>query len=140
MATTLQEITLTQAIAAAPSKVYAAFTSDFGWVAWCCERAEIEPRVGGSLHIYTQGYNAYGQFKSLERERVAEFTWDGDGEPPTLIRVTLEQQQDGTHVSFKVTGTGPQDEWDGIVEFLERTWGRALRNLKAVLEAQGNPA
>ena len=135
---TLQEITLTQTIEVPPAQVYAAFTRDVGWLEWCCEKAEIDARVGGRLHIYTEGYNAYGEFRALEQDRMVEFTWDGDGEPPTLIRVLLDRMEGGTHLSFQVVGTGSRDGWEGIVEFLERTWGRALGNLKAVLEAKGH--
>lgn len=131
-----QEITLTQTIAAPPSEVYAAFTRDAGWLEWCCEKAEIDARVGGKLHIYTEGYNAYGEFRALEQDRMVEFTWDGDGEPPTLIRVRLDHMEGGTHLSFTVVGMGSQEGWEGIVEFLGHTWGHALDNLRAVLEAR----
>ncbi len=133
-----QEIGLTQTIMVPPSEVYAAFTREDGWLAWCCESAEIDACLGGKLHIYTEGYNAYGEFKALERDSRIEFTWDGDGEPPTLIRVQLDPQEGGTHVSFTVAGMGSQQDWEGIVEFLGRIWGHALRNLKAVLEARSH--
>jgi uncharacterized protein YndB with AHSA1/START domain len=91
--------------------------------------------VGGKLHIYTEGYNAYGEFTLLEPDRTVAFTWDGDEEPPTLIEVSLDGQEDGTSVTFRVTGLGSEREWADIADFLERTWGRALGNLKAVLQA-----
>ena len=140
MSSSPQEITLTQTIEAPPSEVYAALTRDVGWLEWCCEKAEIDARVGGKLHICTEGYNAYGEFKALEQDRMIEFTWDGDGEPPTLIRVLLERVEEGTHLSFTVVGAGSRADWEGIVEFLERVWGHALGNLKAVLEAKRHTA
>lgn len=130
-----QEITLTQDILAPPSRVYDAFTRAAGWCGWCCEEAETDAHVGGELHIYTEGYNAYGVFTVLEQDRVVAFTWDGDGEPPTLIYVLLDEQDEGTKVTFTVTGLGTEQDWANIADFLERTWGRALGNLKAVLEA-----
>jgi hypothetical protein len=36
---------------------------------WCCEKAEAEARIGGKLHIYTDGYNAYGEFICLEENK-----------------------------------------------------------------------
>jgi uncharacterized protein YndB with AHSA1/START domain len=131
-----QEITLTQTILASPSQVYAAFTRAADWCEWCCEKAETNACVGGKLHIYTEGYNAYGEFTILERDRIVAFTWNGDGEPPTLIRVLLDGQDNSTIVTFKVTGLGCEKDWANIADFLERTWGRALNNLKAVLEAK----
>lgn len=131
-----QEITLTRTVVASPSQVYAAFTSAAGWCEWCCETAEIDAQVGGKLHIYTEGYNAYGEFTELEQDRIVEFTWDGDKEPPTLIHVSIDEQDNGTTVEFKVTGPGSQPDWASFADFLDRTWGRALDNLKAVLEAE----
>jgi len=131
-----QDITLTRTILASPARVYAAFTRAEGWCAWCCEKAEAEAYVGGKLHIYTEGYNAYGEFTLLEQDRAVAFTWNGDGEPPTLIHVSLSKQDHGTMMTFQVTGLGPEQDWAGIVDFLERTWGRVLSNLKAVLEAE----
>jgi hypothetical protein len=57
-----QEITITRTILASPPQVYEAFTRSEGWCEWFCEKAETDPRVGGKLHIYTEGYNAYGEF------------------------------------------------------------------------------
>ena len=135
MSTPIQEITLTQTIEVPPKEVYAQFTSDAGWINWCCERAQVDARMGGRLHIYTEGYNASGHFTELAPERIVAFTWDGDDEPATQIRVGLDPVKGGTHLSFNVVGRGSADEWKGIVQFLERTWGRALRNMKSVLEA-----
>jgi uncharacterized protein YndB with AHSA1/START domain len=130
-----QEITLSLTIHASPSRVYAAFTRAVDWCAWCCEKAEADARVGGRLHIYTEGYDAYGEFRLLEQDRRIAFTWNGDGEPPVLIRVSLQSQDENTMVTFRVEGLGSEQDWASIAEFLERTWGRALNNLKAVLEA-----
>jgi len=131
-----QEITITRTILASPARVYAAFTRADGWCAWCCEQAESDAHVGGKLHIYTEGYNAYGEFTELEQDKTVAFTWDGDQEPPTLIRVSLDKQDGGTIVTFQVTGLCSEQEWAGIADTLERIWGRVLNNLKAVLETQ----
>ena len=135
MTTQTQEITLTQTISASPSRVYDAFTLASGWCEWCCEQAETEVMLGGKLHIYTEGYNAYGEFTELEPGRSVAFTWNGVGEPPTLIQVSLVGEDNRTRLKFKVTGLGTQADWIKIVDFLESTWGRVLNNLKAVLEA-----
>jgi uncharacterized protein YndB with AHSA1/START domain len=138
--TQVQQITLTRTILVPPSRVYAAFTRAVGWCGWCCETAKVDAFVGGRLHIYTGGYNAYGEFTVLEQGRIVAFTWNGDGEPPTLIRVSLQGQDESTIVTFTVTGLGSEQDWASIAEFLERTWGRALNNLKAVLETEAEPS
>lgn len=131
-----QEITITQAILASPSQVYAAFTTAEGWCAWCCEQAKADAQVGGKLHIYTDGYNAYGEYKVLESNKSVTFTWDGDKEPPTLIQVSLDEQDTQTRMIFQVTVLGSEQDYPGFAEFLERIWGRALNNLKTVLETK----
>jgi uncharacterized protein YndB with AHSA1/START domain len=136
MSTKPQEITIVETIRVPPPEVFAAFTTEAGWLAWCCERAEIDARPGGTLHVYTEGYNAYGEFKLLDADRAVSFTWDGDGEPPTLIRVQLERQESGTGVLFQVEGRGSRQEWAEIADSLESIWARALGNLKRVLEAE----
>jgi uncharacterized protein YndB with AHSA1/START domain len=130
----IDEIKLIRRIEAPASLAFEAFTTAAGWRSWCCETAVCEGRVGGALHIYTEGYNAYGTFTELEEGRAVAFTWDGDGEPPTVIRVALDAEEDGTRVAFTVAGEGWEEVKPGFSEFLGRTWGRALDNLKSVLE------
>jgi uncharacterized protein YndB with AHSA1/START domain len=133
-----QEITITQTIDTLPAQVYAAFTRAEGWCAWCCEKAEVDAQPGGKYHIYTAGYNAYGEFTVLEQDRAVSFTWDGDGEPPTQVQVLLSGQDNTTILIFKVTVLGICQDWADFAAFLEHTWGRALNNLKAVLETTDN--
>jgi uncharacterized protein YndB with AHSA1/START domain len=135
MTSQAQQIAITRTILAPPAQVYAAFTRAEGWCAWCCEQAESDPHIGGKLHIYTKGYNAYGEFTELEQDRTVAFTWDGDGEPPMLIHVSLDGHDQCTVMTFTVTGLGSDQDWAGLVAFLDRTWNRVLDNLKSVLEA-----
>jgi len=128
------EITLARSILTSPALVYAAFTTPEGWVSWCSETAEAEAILGGKLHIYTQGYNAYGEFTRLEQDESVTFTFNGDGEPPTLIAVKIMPQGGSSEMTFTVTGDWSEQDHPGFNAFLERTWGRVLDNLKAVLE------
>lgn len=137
-----QEIIITRTIAAPAARLYAAFTSAAGWCTWCCEQAEVEAQIGGNLHIYTDGYNAYGKFTILEENQAVAFTWDGDKEPPSWIHVWIEPQADQTLLTFKVIAenpagwTGPEEKWNCFAEFLEYIWGHTLDNLKFVLETK----
>lgn len=133
-ATPAQEITITRTILTSPAEVYAAFTSAQGWCAWCCETAEADARLGGKLHIYTDGYNAYGEFTKLEPDKLLAFTWNGDKEQPTHIEVLLDTKENNTLLTFRVTGLGSEQEWAGFAGSLEHIWGHALDNLKDVLE------
>jgi uncharacterized protein YndB with AHSA1/START domain len=136
MAPAAREIVVKRTILAAPARVFAAFTQAEGWYAWCCETAECDARIGGRLHIYTEGYHATGEFTELERDRSVAFTWNGDGEPPMLVAVALDEQGDGTALTFQVTGLCPEEEWAGIADTIERIWERVLNNLKRVLERE----
>jgi uncharacterized protein YndB with AHSA1/START domain len=131
-----QEIEISMIIQASASRLFDAFTTAEGWCEWCCEKAECEASVGGKLHIYTEGYNAYGEFKKYKQDRSVSFTWDGDNEPLVLIDVQIDQEDDKSHLSFKVTGLCSDHEWAGIADFLERTWKRVLNNLRTVLEEE----
>ena len=134
MALRTQEMKLTRTIHAKPQRVFAAFTSAAGWCEWCAEQAEADARVGGKLHVYTEGYNAYGEFTELEADRTAAFTWNGDKEPPTLVQVRLDPVDDATLLTFKVTGLCSEPDWASFAPELERIWERVLNNLKNVLE------
>jgi len=129
-----QQITLTRTIRASPIQVYGAFTRAEGWCAWCCEAAEADARLGGKLHIYMDGYNAYGEFRMLDPDRAVTFTWDGDNEPPMLIRVLLDGQDNSTFLTFQVVGLCSEQDWAALAGFLDRPWGHALDNLKKLLE------
>lgn len=134
MTSQAHEITVTRKIFASPAPIYAAFTSAQGWCAWCCETAEADARVGGKYHIYTDGYNAYGEFTQLEPDKVVALTWDGDREPPMQVRVLLDEQGNATNLTFKVEVLGSHPDMTSFVAFLEHIWGHALDNLKDVLE------
>jgi hypothetical protein len=71
----------------------------------------------------------------LDPNRAATLPWDGDNEPPTLIRVLLDGQGDSTILTFQVAGLCSEQDWATIAGFIERTWGHALDNLKKVLES-----
>lgn len=129
-----QVITLNRVIHAPAASVYAAFTRAEGWCAWCCERAECDGRVGGKFHIYTDGYNAYGEFTQLEEDRGITFTFNGDKEPPTEITIRLDGQDGATNLLFQVTLLDSIEDVDSFMTFLEGIWGHVLDNLKAVLE------
>lgn len=135
MPTQTQKIPLIRTIHASPAQVYAAFSTAEGWLSWCSETAEAETVLGGKLHIYTQGYHAYGEFTRLEQDKAVAFTFNGDGEPPTLIAVEINPQGSSSEMTFTVSGNWSEQDHPGFSAFLERTWGRVLDNLKAVLES-----
>ena len=114
--------------------MYRAFTNSDAWCEWCVEEAQTDPQPGGKLHIYTEDYHAYGEFRKLEPNKTVVFIRDGDNEPPTIIRVSLAEEAGKTNMDFQVTGLGSEDAWNEIADELEKIWAHALKNLKSVLE------
>jgi hypothetical protein len=53
-----------------------------------------------------------------------------------VIHVSLNGQNNSTMVTITVRGLSFEQDWAGMVDFLERTWGRVLNNLKTVLETK----
>jgi hypothetical protein len=62
------------------------------------------------------------------------FTWHGTGEPPTEVDITLDYRDGATHMIFRVTNLGDEQAWAETAHVFQSAWGRALVNLKAVLE------
>ncbi len=132
----IQEISITRSIHAKPERVYISFTTEEGWCDWCAEKAEADPRPGGKLHIYTEGYHAYGEFTDLVPGRAVSFTWNGDKEPPTIVNIELHPSDDATILTFKVTGLCSEQDWANFAPQVERIWARVLDNLKNGLESK----
>jgi hypothetical protein len=65
----------------------------------------------------------------LDPDRAVALIWDGNTEPPTLIRVLLDGQDNCTILTFQVAGLCSEQDCAAIAGLLERTWGHALDNL-----------
>ena len=134
MAPVNQSIELHQVFCVSPAGVFNAFTSAAAWRRWCCDEAQVDPHVGGQLVVRTPGYEARGEFTAWEPERHLAFTWRGTGEPPTQVDVTLDFRDGATQMVFRVTNLGDEQAWARTAHLFQNAWGRALANLKSVLE------
>lgn len=134
MTVTNQFIELDQVVDVPPGEVFNAFTSATAWCRWCCDEAQVDPRVGGQLLVHTPDYDVCGEFIAWELDKHLAFTWHGTGEPPTRVDITLDYQDGATHMVFRVTNLGDQQAWTETAGVFQSAWGRALAHLKVVLE------
>ena len=123
-----------QLIGVPPGEVFYAFASAPAWCRWCCDEAEVDPRLGGLVVIRTPGYEARGRFTAWEPTRRLAFTWHGTGEPPTQVEVTLTARDGATQMDFRVSNLGDEKACTDTAHVFQSAWGRALANLKSVLE------
>ena len=134
MTPTNQSIELHQVFDVLPGGVFNAFSSDAAWRRWCCDEAQVDPRLGGQLLVRTPGYEARGEFTAWDPERRLAFTWHGTGEPPTQVDITLDFRDGATQMVFRVTNLGDEAAWANTAGVFQSAWGRALAHLKSVLE------
>ncbi len=131
----IKQLQFTHLVQATPAAAYGAFTQATGWRHWCCELAQVDPRVGGRLYVGVDGYCASGVFTALEENRRAAFTWRGMGEPATAVEVTFDAGANGTQMTMTVT---PDDaasaQWAEKAPGIEKAWQKALENLYSFLE------
>jgi uncharacterized protein YndB with AHSA1/START domain len=116
-------------------KVWAAISHPDGIADWLGP-AEIDLRVGGSLHITfdrTVGNIVVGEFREVETERVLEYTFgEPDSDDVSVVRWELEPDGDGTILRLSHTIDDP--------EFVDKAlagWHDRLDALEAALD--GNP-
>jgi uncharacterized protein YndB with AHSA1/START domain len=128
--------TFEQLIKARPSLVYHAFTNSTVLHEWMCDLATANPKPGGRLYMaWNSGFYMAGEYFTLEPDRQIIFSWYGRGEPtPSLVRVTLEEKENGTlvHLSHEQVGSGI--EWENTVKEIQDGWKSSLENLASVLE------
>ena len=138
MTTAEQSVEVRQLINIEPGEIFHAFASAPAWCRWCCDEAEVDPRVGGRLVICTPGFEARGRFTAWEPDRRLAFTWHGTGEPPTQVDVALSVRDGATQIDFRVTNLGDEEAWADTAHVFTSAWSRALANMKSVLEVNGS--
>lgn len=122
-------------IAAAPERVYDAFTTREGLETWFVTRAEIDPRPGGTFNLWWQENHVPGQIVALDPPRQMVFTWDdGPQYGVTTCTVDFIPESDGTRVRLIHTGFGMGENWDSLYDGVNGGWVEELGNLKHWLE------
>lgn len=65
---------------------------------WLGDEVELEPYEGGELAVRTGDEERRGSVERVDHGRELAFTWSRDGEPPSLVELTLEPAVAGTRV------------------------------------------
>ncbi len=122
-------------IAAAPERVYRAFTVKEDLERWFVTSANIQPQAGGVLDLRFPDDAINGAYVELEPDRRITFTWD---ERPkngiTTCTIELTPEADGTLLRLTQSGFGEGDDWDEFYNSVNSGWSEELGNLKTWLE------
>jgi uncharacterized protein YndB with AHSA1/START domain len=65
---------------------------------WLGDEVELDPREGGELSVRTGSEERRGGVAWVEEGRELAFTWSRDGDPPSLVELSLEPAVAGTRV------------------------------------------
>jgi uncharacterized protein YndB with AHSA1/START domain len=134
-------VTVVRTVAAAPERVFAAWTEAAQLAAWWWPQLAgttyaVDAREGGSYAITSPaiGATVRGVFTALDRPHRLAFTWnwEDDGEPEAVVEdqvdVTFEPEESGATV-VTVSHTSAAHEPDGGTE---QGWSDVLDRLVAV--------
>lgn len=132
----IQTLRFEQYINASPAQVLHAFTNASALRQWLCDLATVEPRPGGRVYLsWNSGYYAAGEYTVVEPEHHLEFTWWGRSYPAaSTVRVDLEPQNGGAHLTLEHTLPDDTDAWISICEQVDKGWSDSLDNLASTLE------
>lgn len=124
-------------IAAAPERVYRAFTERAELERWFVTRADIaEPaQPGGRYNLHWQQEHVPGEIVVLDPPHRFVFRWD-DGPPTgvTTCEVRFLPHSDGTLLRLTHTGWGSGEDWDRLYDGVNGGWTKELRYLVQLLE------
>lgn len=136
----IDQLRVDRSIAAPPSRVWDAWTTEAGlarwwWSGWDDTTYAVDARVGGSYRITAPaaGIAVSGRYVALEPPHRIEMTWvwsddDGDG-PVERVVVDLVADGDGTRVT--VLHTGPWSTPEPAANYTEG-WDHVLDRLAGV--------
>jgi uncharacterized protein YndB with AHSA1/START domain len=116
---------------ATPAELWAALTDPASLARWLAPTGRVELREGGSFELDFPGYGSRmsGRVRTLEPGRLLELEWNYPGEPPSLVRLTVEPAEEGTRLVVDHRGleralaTGYGEGWQHHLERLRRILG-----------------
>jgi len=140
---TTSTITLSRTVAAAPQRVFAAWTEAEQLAAWWWPQLagttyDVDARPGGRFRITSPaiGATVWGVFTEVDHPRrlVFSWNWEDDADPDAVVDagvadtvvVTFEPRDDGTLVTVAHTSTthvpdgGAEQGWNDVLDRLVR--------------------
>jgi uncharacterized protein YndB with AHSA1/START domain len=137
-ATTGRAFTRELFIAAAPERVYRAFTERDELTRWFVLDAELDLRPGGVYNLtWGPGQHVEGTVVALDPPHRFTFNWLSDL-GVTEIAVEFLAQADGTLLRLTHAGIGGGADWDSYYNDISGGWVEELDNLAAYVE-HGTP-
>ncbi len=142
---------MTRFIRAPRERVFDAFVTRDALAAWVCPRgmsipeAAVDGRVGGRYRVVMQSregtrFVVGGTYRELERPERIVYTWQWENETmpkvETLITVTLEARDGGTHLTM--THSGFPDA--GMRDSHANGWRSSLNRLLDLVDERGTAA
>jgi uncharacterized protein YndB with AHSA1/START domain len=122
---------------ATPEQVWDAWTKGDLLSGWFTDRAELDPRPGGTLKWFFDkfGLELPGTFVDVEPQRLISWTWPRQpGHPPGMLVITIEREGGVTHMTLANSGFTTAAEWDDEYEGVRSGWQLALGILRVYLE------
>jgi uncharacterized protein YndB with AHSA1/START domain len=115
--------------------VWKTFTSSESLSGWLCQKAEVEPFLGGMYNLFFERHSVAGRVFSIDRPRLLH-VGAKDSQNPFEITIELFPTLDGTRL--EVTQSFSADEPNQPVESpsIERIWMSALERLRILLAAE----
>jgi len=94
-------VRLTRYYRASPGEVWAALTDSASIAKWLAPVSEVDLSSGGAFELRLDGGAVlYAQVRAIETERLLELDWTLPGEEPSVVRLELRPDGDGTILSL----------------------------------------
>ena len=128
-------------------RVWWALTTEEGLAGWLCQRAEVEPFVGGRYELFLDdpiGERREPELRcqvlSIDHPRLLQLSWHGpelrDQEASeTEVRVQLFPTLDGTRLEITHACRAQEYGWDDTRASLERLWIDSLERLQVAVQS-----
>ncbi len=112
---------------------------------WLCDRATVEPKVGGAFRLAWSeppAFESHGTITQLTPELDVGFRWEGPAEfaelmnrpePRTTVYVRLQESPEGVDVTLEHAGWGGSEAWEEARSWHFHFWDERLRRLKDYL-------
>ena len=89
---------LTRRYGASAEEVWAALTEPHALARWLARPHRVELSPGGAFELDFNPERMTGRVREVEPARVLELDWRHAGEPPSVVRIELVPDADGTRL------------------------------------------
>ena len=125
--------------------IHAAWVDPVRLTAWLCDRADVDPKVGGAYHLRWASEPAFesaGTILQLTADVDLGFRWHApesfaalmnSPEPRTSVYVRLQESPEGVDVTLEHSGWGSGEAWESARSWHFHFWEERLRRLKDYL-------